>query len=201
MSFGGQEYKNPNDDIMVNNSPRETVQSISWSPNNRFLAAGGWDSKVSLYQVNSNNGQTKPVAQTKHDAPVLDTSFHDDGSGLFSSSCDKTVKFWKFQGNQSSVVAKHEKPIKGCYWNKQLRMLITGGWDKRLCYWDLRQKKLACSVNLPERLYCMDVLHPLVVCATANRRIVMYHLSKPDKVFREAESKLNFQSRVIAAFG
>lgn len=40
------------------------------------------------------------------------------------------------------------------------------------------------TVQLPERLYSMDVVYPLLVAATAERRIIIINLSQPTTIFR-----------------
>lgn len=52
-------------------------------------------------------------------------------------------------------------------------MLVTGSWDRTLRYWDLRQQNPVHTQALPERVYAMDVKHPLLVVGTANRRILV----------------------------
>ena len=38
------------------------------------------------------------------------------------------------------MVAKHDAPVRHCFYVKGLGsgMLVTGGWDKTIRYWDLR---------------------------------------------------------------
>lgn len=53
-------------------------------------------------------------------------------------------------------------------------MLVTGSWDKTIRYWDLRQPNPVHTQTLPERVYAMDVTHPLLVVGLANRRIQVH---------------------------
>lgn len=59
------------------------------------------------------------------------------------------------------MVAKHDAPVRHCFIIPQLGngggMLVTGGWDKTLRYWDLRMGTMAFRQELPERVYGMDV--------------------------------------------
>lgn len=43
-----------------------------------------------------------------------------------------------------------------------MNMLITGGWDKTLRFWDCRSPAPVHTQALPERVYAMDVTYPLV---------------------------------------
>ena len=89
-----------------------------------------------------------------------------------AGGCDKTAKMWSLQTNQSQVVARHDAPIRHLFSVKDMSsMLVTGGWDKTVRYWDLRQPNPVHVQQLPERVYAMDVRYPLAVVGLANRRI------------------------------
>jgi len=79
-------------------------------------------------------------------------------------------------------------------------MLVTGGWDKTLRYWDLRQQSPAHVQQLPEKCYAMSVSHPLLVVGCAERVIQIFNLANPQQVFKEVQSPLKYQTRCIAAF-
>ena len=92
--------------------------------------------------------------------------------GWHAGGCDKTAKMWNLATNQSTVVARHDAPIRHLFSLKDMSgMLVTGGWDKSLRYWDLRQPNPVHVQQLPERVYAMDVRYPLAVVGLANRRI------------------------------
>ena len=79
---------------------------------------------------------------------------------------------WNLATNQSQVVAKHDLPVRHVKFMKDMNnMLVTGGWDKTIRYWDLRQPNPAHTQQLPERVYAMDARHPLLVVGLANRHI------------------------------
>jgi mRNA export factor len=63
-------------------------------------------------------------------------------------------------------------------------ILVTGSWDKTLKYWDLRSNGPVQTISLPERCYSMDVTTPLLVVGTAERHILVYHLSNPTQIFK-----------------
>ena len=79
---------------------------------------------------------------------------------------------WSLATNQTQVVARHDAPIRHLFSVKDMsNMLVTGGWDKTVRYWDLRQPNPVHVQQLPERVYAMDVRYPLAVVGLANRRI------------------------------
>ncbi len=56
------------------------------------------------------------------------------------ASCDKQVKMWDLQTNQTVQVAEHAAPVRSVRWVKapNYTALMTGSWDKTLKFWDTR---------------------------------------------------------------
>uniref|UniRef100_A0A0E9QI95 Rae1 protein homolog n=1 Tax=Anguilla anguilla TaxID=7936 RepID=A0A0E9QI95_ANGAN len=53
-----------------------------------------------------------------HTGPVLDVCRSDDGSKVFTASCDKTAKMWDLNSNQTMQIAQHDAPIRTVHWIK-----------------------------------------------------------------------------------
>lgn len=66
-------------------------------------------------------------------------------------------------------------------------------------YWDLRQSNPAFTYTLSERLYAMDVKHPLLVAATADRQLYVFNLANPQQPYKTLPSPLKWQTRVVRA--
>ena len=86
--------------------------------------------------------------------------FHQDGTKVFTASCDKTAKLWDLNSNQAMQVAQHDGPIRTVHWIKgsNYTCLMTGSWDKSLKFWDTRTPTPMMTIQLPERCYCADVV-------------------------------------------
>jgi mRNA export factor len=108
---------------------------------------------------------------------------------------------WSLATNQSTVVARHDAPVRHCFFVPQLNnMLVTGSWDRTLKYWDCRQPTPVHTQALPDRVHAMDVAYPLAVVGTANRRIQVFNLTNPATPYKDIESPLKFQTRCVACF-
>ena len=46
-----------------------------------------------------------------HTGPVLDVCWSDDGSKVFTASCDKTAKMWDLNSNQANQIAQHDATV------------------------------------------------------------------------------------------
>ncbi|CAJ0968850.1 unnamed protein product, partial [Ranitomeya imitator] len=188
---------NPMKDIEVTSPPDDSIACLSFSPPTlpgNFLIAGSWANDVRCWEV-QDNGQTIPKAQQMHTGPVLDVCWSDDGSKVFTASCDKTAKMWDLNSNQSLQIAQHDAPIKTVHWIKapNYSCIMTGSWDKTLKFWDTRSPNPLMMLQLPERCYCADVVYPMAVVATAERGLIVYQLENQPSEFRRIESPLKHQ--------
>uniref|UniRef100_A0A3Q1IXU7 Rae1 protein homolog n=1 Tax=Anabas testudineus TaxID=64144 RepID=A0A3Q1IXU7_ANATE len=111
---------NPMKDVEVTSPPDDSISCLAFSPPTmpgNFLIGGSWANDVRCWEV-QDNGQTVPKAQQMHTGPVLDACWSDDGSKVFTASCDKTAKMWDLNSNQAMQIAQHDGPIKAIHWIK-----------------------------------------------------------------------------------
>lgn len=59
---------------------------------------------------------------------------------------------------------------------------------------------MAGKIDLPERCYSMDINGPLLVAATAERKLAIVNLASPTTIFKLADSPLRWQTRVVTCF-
>ena len=64
----------------------------------------------------------------------------------------------------------------------------------------MRSPQPGLTVNLPERVYCADVLYPMAVVGTANRGIIVYSLENGLQEYKRLESPLKYQHRCVSIF-
>lgn len=190
---------NPNKDIEVTNPPTDGISSLAFSPTANYLVATSWDKSVRCWEVQA-NGNTMPKAMISHDQPVLCSDWSADGTTVFIGDADKTAKMWHLQTNQQQKVAEHGAGIRHLKFIKEMNLLVTGSWDKTLRYWDMRQANPVHTQQLPERVYAMDCVHPLLVVGTADRTIQVFNLQSPQTVYKQLQSPLKFQTRCVACF-
>ena len=143
-----------------------------------------------------------------HHAPgtsVLDTCFSADGNTVFSCGTDKAVRMWPLTSGQTNQLAQqigvHDAPVKGVEFIASKSLVVSGGWDRQLKFWDGRSPKPVGQIELPERVYGMDVCDDMLVVALAERQIISYDLSGAQlREHARMDSPLKYQSRCISAF-
>ncbi|KAF9306996.1 hypothetical protein BGZ74_001117 [Mortierella antarctica] len=187
-------------DMEVQHPPTDGISEIQFSPQADFLAASSWDNNVRIYEIQA-NGSSQAKAMYSHTAPALCCAWSKDGTKLASGGADKIGKLFDVSTGQSTQVAQHEAPIREVRWvDGPNPILATGSWDKTIKYWDTRQPTPISTIALPERLYAMDSVFPLLVAGTADRHVVIYNLNNPSTPFKQLTSPLKWQTRTIACF-
>lgn len=190
---------NPHNDVEVPNAANDGISCIEWSPIANHLVAGSWDNEIRCWEVQS-TGQAVPKAAIRHDGPILCASWSSDGARVFTGSCDKTAKVWDLATSSTQQVAAHDQPIKNIAWVQEMNCIVTSSWDKTVKYWDGKTAAPSAVLPLPERAHCMDVRYPLMVVATADRKLVVVNMTNPSVIFNTIPSPLKYQSRCVACF-
>lgn len=127
-----------------------------------------------------------------------------DGTKVVGGGADKAARMLDLNSPTTpQQVAAHDQPIR-CVQMIEAQgnpMLVTGSWDKKVKYWDLRQQNPVASIDCQERIYCMDVRDKLLVIGTADRYINMVNLAtNPGAFYKTMQSPLKWQTRTVACF-
>ena len=165
----------------------DTVAALSWSPAGgpaELLAAGCWDGNAHLFRVQRTPQSVPTGAQLQTSAalggPVL-TSAWVDGTHLLLGGGNKQVMLWDLgSGAQPAALGQHAHAVSGLAWAPAMNLIISGGWDGKLCAWDPRQARgtPAGTIPLEDRVWCMDLVGNLLVVALANKKVLFFDLSK-----------------------
>mmetsp|Transcript_20985 Transcript_20985/g.30075 ORF Transcript_20985/g.30075 Transcript_20985/m.30075 type:complete len:366 (-) Transcript_20985:144-1241(-) len=190
------------------NNPTDSISSICCNgfgnTATTMLMATSWDCTVTCFEIQSNSqGQVNIVnrGQIRHDAPVLCSDISTDNITAFSGGCDGAVKMWNVtQGpTAAQTIGTHEQPVKCLKYMADTKTLLTGSWDKTLKVWDLRQPTPAATIQLSERVYCMDTKGQAVVSVTADKQVSVFNITSGSK-FSEFQSPLVYQPRCVSIF-
>ncbi|KAG8344425.1 WD domain [Trypanosoma vivax] len=170
----------------VEGAPVDCVSSVRFSPLGCpyvLLGVTSWDKSCRVWQVGTQTGResisSQPMALTTNDSPLLDMSFSADGRA-FLAGCNKTVTMWNLMTNDKTVVASHDLPVSCVSYVSPPSgsgILITGSWDGRLRFWDLRQQRPAKEEVFNEPVFALDAQksYPMAACVTG-RKIHIYNL-------------------------
>ncbi|CAH1760241.1 13463_t:CDS:2 [Entrophospora sp. SA101] len=187
-------------DYEVPESPQDGISSITFSPVADYFAVTSWDNNVRIYEANSQTGSTTGRAMYSHEKPVLCSAWSKDGTRVFSGGADNAGRMFDVATQTAIQIAQHEQPIKCIKYLDTNNVILTASWDKMLKYWDLRSSQSIMTVNLPERVYALDLMYPNLVVGVADRRLLYYNLNNPLQHIKDVTSTLKFQTRCITCF-
>ncbi|CAJ0826190.1 11036_t:CDS:10 [Entrophospora sp. SA101] len=181
-------------DYEVPQSPPDGISSVTFSPQADYFAVTSWDNHVRIYEANQQAGTTEGKAYHLHEKPVLCSAWSNDGTKVFSGGADCAGRMFDITTQTATQIAQHVQPIRCIECVDANNIVVTGGWDKTLKYWDLRSPQPVLNVNLPERVYAMDLHYPHLVVGTADRNVIYYNLTNPNF------STLKWQTRCVACY-
>ena len=103
---------------------------------------------------------------------------------------------------RQTELGQHGDAVRTVNWCSGSNLLVTGGWDSAMKFWDVRQPDaLVATCMLPERAYAADVTPSgLVVIGTAARHVWIWDIRDMTQPQQRRMSSLKFQTRCIRAF-
>ena len=113
----------------------ESIESVSVSPNSRWIATGASDSTVKLWDIKTNS----EIHLLKgHSDEVLSVGFSPDGSRIASGSSDMTVKVWDVRsGSADRTLNGHGDSVNAvCFGPKTSTKIASASDDTTVRIWD-----------------------------------------------------------------
>ncbi|QLL30838.1 hypothetical protein HG536_0A06530 [Torulaspora globosa] len=129
---------------------KKTIRSVAWRPASCLLAAGSFDSTISIWgKDDSSNDYTSTMADFEmellaiiegHENEVKSVAWSYDGTYLASCSRDKSVWIWETDemGEEYeciSVLQEHSQDVKHVVWHPSLHLLASSSYDDTIRIW------------------------------------------------------------------
>lgn len=113
----------------------QTVWSVAFSPNGRWLATGSGDRTIKLWQPASGS---QAATLLGHSGSVHALAFSPDGKRLASGSRDFTVKLWDTESwNEVATLRGHTNAVRAVGFSPSGEFLVSAGEDKTIRWWSL----------------------------------------------------------------
>ncbi len=77
---------------------------------------------------------------------------------------------------------------------------MSGSWDRTLGCWDHRTSSRVSAVDLPGKVYSMDLRQSTLVVGMADRHIWIFDTRRLDSPIQRRESSLKYMTRCVSAF-
>ncbi|NVO04095.1 MAG: caspase family protein [Bacteroidetes bacterium] len=132
-------------DLLKNiNNHKDGALCVAFSADSKFLASGGADKLVKLYDANSFK---EIFTFTGHTDEIYGIAFSDDGNIIASASNDYTVKLWDVKtGKLLKTLSGHKKEVEAVGFIKGSKFLFSGSQDNTTKIWDVSSGAELCSL-------------------------------------------------------
>lgn len=121
------------------------VHAVAYSPDGRFLAAGGFGKAIRVYRA----GGEPYRALRGHLDWVNGVAFSPDSGTLASGSADWTVRLWDpVTGADRGSHQEHQDWVRGVAFSPSGRLLASAGADGRVVLWNLQQSRATQTIEV-----------------------------------------------------
>jgi WD40 repeat protein len=109
------------------------IRAIAFSPDGRYLASGGFDKSIRIWEV----GTGREVRKLEgHGAVVASVAFNPDGRYLASGSHDKTIRVWQVSTwREIHSLAGNTAEVRSVAFSHDGRYLAAASKDKTVRLW------------------------------------------------------------------
>ncbi|GHO68975.1 hypothetical protein KSC_078670 [Ktedonobacter sp. SOSP1-52] len=122
------------DDVLTYTGHKESVHTVAWSPNGRYLASASADITAQVWDAT--NGKTV-VRYREHRNVVTCVAWSPDGAHLASASTDGTVHIWDATNGKTTVMYReHVREVTCVAWSPDGAHLASASTDGTVHIWD-----------------------------------------------------------------
>ena len=134
------------------------IWSLAFSPDNQWLASGGSDGSIGLWDV-SNPAQAYLAAQLHgHKERIFMVAFNATGTYIASAGADRTVCVWDAQTHQLLYTLEgHTNWVWALAFSPDGRTLASSGIDETICLWDMDTGNAIGVLHTPGPYAGMDI--------------------------------------------
>lgn len=106
---------------------------VAWSPNGKYLACGGEDRAVHVWDVYYHKLM---VVNASHSRPICAVSWSPDSRLIVSSGLSGDIDIWEaLTGRRLISYQAHGGMVLALAWSPDGNLILSGGSDQRVCIW------------------------------------------------------------------
>ena len=174
-------------DFIIQDQIDDTIQCMKFIPtqNVNYLATGGWDSRLRVYNINYNvmntNVQNEDAQISsnleygfQHNSPIFSLSWEGNSGRIFTGCADGTINVVDMAKKSLSTIGNHKNACKEVIYHPTYNILLTGGWDGVVNIFDLRSSGPVCQYQFENKVYSMSCVKELFVVGLSEIKIGIF---------------------------
>ena len=184
--------------IDCNQPPSDGITRLRFNYNDKSLLATSWDGSAHLFNPQSG----EPQAKVPLGSPVLDGVWLKDNRSFVAGSLAGELTLVDATHEQKTLIGTHEGAARCVSFHRDTGLVFSGGWGGELQVYDTRVGAPVVTVNLPSKVYCLDVSgRSSYVCAgLADKSVQVFDIRSLNEPMDVKDSVLKFQLRSLACF-
>ncbi len=119
---------------------QQPIKVLRISDDSRFLASGGQDGTVRVYDMNNGISGIHAYVLRGHSLDVTAVEFSSRGHWIATGSRDNTVRLWKLDGSvmgpDTKILGEHLGWISDLAFDEKEQVLVSAGYDKSIRVWN-----------------------------------------------------------------
>jgi WD40 repeat protein len=164
----------PPDKIEIDKTSITKLSSVAFSPDGRYLLAGGKDRKLWLWNLKS--GKLEKTFDGHSDI-ISSVAFSSDSQYAISGSRDRTVRIWNVStGRLLDTYRGHNGFVSSVNFSYDSRYVISGSYDKTLQFWDRRDGRLMRRFKRGNWVLSMDISRRFALSGHRDRTMRLWNL-------------------------
>lgn len=174
----------------------QPVSAVAFSTDGRYLAAGGADSVLRIWDV-----QTGAEARgfRGHTDWVTAVAFRPDGGAVLSAGVDKAVRIFETARPDTVAAAGHALPARCIAVNKDGTLVATGSEDKTVKVWEIGSgREIATLTGAGDAINAVGFAGPDRVVAAGDDQRARWWTLKPVGELRSAPTGRVFNMAAAA---
>eukprot|EP01066_Platyproteum_vivax_P020361 Platyproteum_vivax@DN8263_c0_g1_i1.p1 len=182
----------------INGVPLDCISRISFCPEvgSRLLCASSWDCSLRLFDAEA--GDMKTIFQAEN-FPILDCTWHAHTNSTIFGGLGKNVSVYDWETATNKQIGQHDEAVRCVRFHGPSQQVASGGWDRKLCCWDLRSPEPSFSYKCAGKVFAMGISDDYLVLGTSTRMMLIFDWRMMDRV-EEREQQIKYQLRAIECF-
>ncbi|MCA9750448.1 MAG: hypothetical protein KC414_15160, partial [Romboutsia sp.] len=175
----------------------DSISDIAFNLEGTHMIVGSWDCNLRLYRISSSSFSTSQAFSLEKTfslrKPILSVCFFN--SFFLAGTVDGSLILVDLNNNQNYTEA-HSGGIKSIK-NYNNQFIITGSFDSTVKFWDLKSSSPIYSLNLPGKIYSMDLKGNSLFLALSDKTVKLYDINNINAV-NTFVTKFNYSIRSIS---